>query len=530
MNANLFAILQRRFVLLTFFLGLVTCDLLAQDGRGSTFRRSNDELIVLNRSEVIAPDEIVRNAVVIGGDIQVDGRIERDLFVLGGSVTINGEIGGELILIGGELVSGADAVVNRGGILIGGPFDIASRGTFDDDLFQFPLPGLFSFLSGIKLWIGHCVILMRPFAPAVAWTMVLAGLLTLVNFLTLVLLGGTVDHSVKILTPKPISAFFIGLLGLILLGPLLVLVTATGVGLLLIPFVICAFVAAVIIGKVAVYAALGQRIGQRAGVQWGNASIPAFLVGSLIMFLIYLVPFLGGLALGVVIPLAFGSILMASFQMLGNEVDFPAPKKGKPLVMRSPSKGGAPTTTTGGTTHTSSSIESGKDDNQKSEETSSVHQKTTEQSSASLGNTSEAFRSKPVEDDHYERAGFWARTTATALDFVLVFVGLQLLGLIDGHGGFRRFVFFWTVYHIVLWGWKGTTVGGIIMKLRLVTANGDDPSWGVVTIRSLSSLFSFIALGLGFLWVGWNAERQSWHDLVAGTVIIRTPNTQPAFA
>ncbi|MBT5925228.1 MAG: hypothetical protein HOH33_01270, partial [Verrucomicrobia bacterium] len=46
---------------------------------GSSFRRSNDELIVVNRTELIHPDEVVRNAVVVGGDIQVDGRIERDL-------------------------------------------------------------------------------------------------------------------------------------------------------------------------------------------------------------------------------------------------------------------------------------------------------------------------------------------------------------------------------------------------------------------------------------------------------------------
>jgi uncharacterized RDD family membrane protein YckC len=49
-------------------------------------------------------------------------------------------------------------------------------------------------------------------------------------------------------------------------------------------------------------------------------------------------------------------------------------------------------------------------------------------------------------------------------------------------------------------------------------------------IRSLSSLFSGIPLGLGFLWVGWNAERQSWHDLVAGTVIIRTQETKAVSA
>ena len=152
-------------------------ELQAQESGNSTLRRSNDELIVFNRSEVVSSDEVIRNAVVIGGDIQVDGRIERDLIVVGGSVTLNGEIGGDLILVGGKLIAGADALVEHKGVLIGGPFVIDSRGTFNEDLFQFPLPGLFSFLSGIKLWMTHCFILMRPFAIAVTWTMVLAGLL-----------------------------------------------------------------------------------------------------------------------------------------------------------------------------------------------------------------------------------------------------------------------------------------------------------------------------------------------------------------
>jgi uncharacterized RDD family membrane protein YckC len=496
---------------------------------GSSFRRSNDELIVVNRTELIHPDEVVRNAVVVGGDIQVDGRIERDLVVVGGSVTLNGEIGGDLILIGGKLITGPDALVERGGILIGGPFEIASRGTFDDDLFQFPLPGLFSFLSGIKLWIGHCVFLMRPFAPAIAWTMVLAALLSLVNFLTLILLGSVVDHSVKVLIPKPITTFFVGLLGLILMGPLLVLVTATGVGLLMIPFVICAFVAAVIVGKVAVYASLGQRIGQRAGLQWENASVPAFLVGSLLMFLFYLVPFIGGLALGVVIPLAFGSVLMAGIQMFRNEVDFPTPKPGKPLVMRPPNAGSD--TKSSKAVPYSDSETVGKKDKADADSKATVEEESHQPTSGTpQGSASHFQSSERRQDGHFERAGFWARGAATTLDFVLVFVGLQILNLIDGHGGFRRFVFLWMVYHMVLWGWKGTTVGGVIMKLRLVSINGDQPSWGTVVIRSLSSLFSFIALGLGFLWVGWNAERQSWHDMVAGTVIIKTPHAEPAFA
>tara|TARA_E500000178_G_scaffold355544_1_gene428548 strand:- start:542 stop:2125 length:1584 start_codon:yes stop_codon:yes gene_type:complete len=501
-------------------------ELQAQESDNSTLRRSNDELIVFNRSEVVSSDEVIRNAVVIGGDIQVDGRIERDLIVVGGSVTLNGEIGGDLTLIGGKLIAGADAMVEHEGILIGGPFVIDSHATFDEDLFQFPLPGLFSFISGIKLWMTHCFILMRPFAISVTWTMVLAGLLVLVNFLTLILLGNAVDQSVKVLEPKPITTFFVGLLGLILLGPLLLLVTATGVGILLVPFFICAISAATIVGKVAVYTTLGKRIGHRAGANWGNTSIAAFLIGSLIMFLFYLVPFLGGLALGVVLPLAFGAILLAAIQMFRAEVDFPAPISGKPLVVQ-PSDAGAAISHS---EEASKAQEEPQDNEADGVNVTSSKETPHREKKRSTVTKPPSYNSEQTHAGQYERAGFWARIAATALDFVLVFFGLQILGLIDGQGGFRYFILLWMVYHIVLWGWKGTTVGGTIMKLKLVTLKGEAPLWGTVVIRSLSSLFSGIPLGLGFLWVGWNAERQSWHDLVAGTVIIRTQEPKAVFA
>jgi len=525
-----FAGFRWRTWLFAFLVLLVCGDIIAQENGNVVRRRSQDDLIIVNRSETVRVDQKVRSAVVIGGDIVVEGVIDRDLVVVGGSAVVRGEIGGELILIGGKLEAGSDAIIRNGGLLIGGPFEMETSDIFERDVFQFPLPGLFSFLSGIKSWIAYCVFLVRPFAPSVAWTMVLAGLLTLVNFLILVLLGSGVDRSVKVMMPRPLTAFFVGLLGFVLLGPLLVLVTATGVGALMIPFVLCALVAAILIGKVAVYSALGQRIGERAGLHWDGASIPAFLSGSLIVFLLYLVPFLGGLVLGVVIPLAFGAILMAGFQMFKTEVDIPAPKPSRPFVM--------PSTST--TQPTASSIKTaptseGTDNMTEDVEASAGDGKTDDpvSDSDSAGGTAipkQDQRGAMPGPQQYERAGFWVRMGAVGLDFLLLFFGLHLLDLLGHHGAFRRFVLIWMVYHIVLWSWKGTTVGGMIMNLKLIQADGKRVTWGVAVMRSLSAFFSLLALGLGFLWVSWNDNRQSWHDIIAGTVIIKEPHKKTALA
>jgi uncharacterized RDD family membrane protein YckC len=31
-------------------------------------------------------------------------------------------------------------------------------------------------------------------------------------------------------------------------------------------------------------------------------------------------------------------------------------------------------------------------------------------------------------------------------------------------------------------------------------------------------------LCLGFFWAGWSRDRQAWHDIIAGTTIVRMPH------
>ena len=40
--------------------------------------------------------------------------------------------------------------------------------------------------------------------------------------------------------------------------------------------------------------------------------------------------------------------------------------------------------------------------------------------------------------------------------------------------------------------------------------------------RQLAKLLSLIPLGLGFWWMLWDPRRQTWHDKIAGTIVVRT--------
>jgi uncharacterized RDD family membrane protein YckC len=86
-----------------------------------------------------------------------------------------------------------------------------------------------------------------------------------------------------------------------------------------------------------------------------------------------------------------------------------------------------------------------------------------------------------------------------------------------------------TIYNAAFWTWRGTTIGGIICQLRVVRTDGRRMEFGDSVIRGLSSVFSLIVLGLGFFWIllSGNADRQAWHDLIAGTIVVRVPKSTP---
>ena len=78
------------------------------------------------------------------------------------------------------------------------------------------------------------------------------------------------------------------------------------------------------------------------------------------------------------------------------------------------------------------------------------------------------------------------------------------------------------LYAILLWvNWNGQTLGKKVMKIRVVTENGEPVGYKEAIVRYLSYILSGLALGLGFLWVIWDEKKQGWHDKIAGTLVVK---------
>jgi len=115
------------------------------------------------------------------------------------------------------------------------------------------------------------------------------------------------------------------------------------------------------------------------------------------------------------------------------------------------------------------------------------------------------------------RAGFGIRMGALLLDIILVGIVTQQLHDHD------VFLVLLAAYGAVMWKLKGSTIGGIICGLQVVRVDGRLIDWPTAVVRALSCFLSLAVVGLGFIWIAIDHDRQGWHDKIAGTAVVRAP-------
>lgn len=138
--------------------------------------------------------------------------------------------------------------------------------------------------------------------------------------------------------------------------------------------------------------------------------------------------------------------------------------------------------------------------------------------------------------EEIEYAGFWIRFSATLIDTViLILITLPLTFAFYGNAlwldeepllsGGWDFIINWvflTVAVIALWTFKGATPGKMFTSLKVVDEKtGVIPSVEQSAIRYLAYLVSILPLCLGFFWIAVDKKKQSWHDKIAKTVVVK---------
>lgn len=150
------------------------------------------------------------------------------------------------------------------------------------------------------------------------------------------------------------------------------------------------------------------------------------------------------------------------------------------------------------------------------------------------------------DEDHppdVRKGGFWIRLGAFVIDnivlyilaFILSIVGIIALGL--GSSGLEEFgeedmyrlilplyvfntiltIAYYTYFH----GSTGQTPGKMVCGLKVIRVNGEPLGYVKAFLRWLGYMVSGFLFCLGFLWAGWDKNKQAWHDKIVGTYVIR---------
>lgn len=75
-------------------------------------------------------------------------------------------------------------------------------------------------------------------------------------------------------------------------------------------------------------------------------------------------------------------------------------------------------------------------------------------------------------------------------------------------------------YDWIFWT-QGWTPGAAAMEIRITDAAGRPPGPGRAAIRVLGAIVSGMAFLVGYAWMLRSSRRQTWHDIMAGTVVVR---------
>jgi uncharacterized RDD family membrane protein YckC len=137
------------------------------------------------------------------------------------------------------------------------------------------------------------------------------------------------------------------------------------------------------------------------------------------------------------------------------------------------------------------------------------------------------------------KAGFWIRVVAAILDsfllsavqFALTFIitmsidAMDMAALEDPAISFVIWLFGMTIslgYAVFFTGYCGQTPGKMALRIKVVRTDGDPMTYGRAAKREILGKFvSSLLLGIGYLMVAFDKQKQGLHDKIADTYVVK---------
>jgi len=135
-----------------------------------------------------------------------------------------------------------------------------------------------------------------------------------------------------------------------------------------------------------------------------------------------------------------------------------------------------------------------------------------------------------------DKVGFWRRTGAYLIDAIGLSIITGILGGIlypapagspgdftDAYSrGSGLNLLINVAYFVGLWVyWNGQTLGMKALGIKVVKTDGSALTISTGLIRFIGLIISFLVLAIGVIWVAFDANKQGWHDKMAGTYVVK---------
>jgi uncharacterized RDD family membrane protein YckC len=121
------------------------------------------------------------------------------------------------------------------------------------------------------------------------------------------------------------------------------------------------------------------------------------------------------------------------------------------------------------------------------------------------------------------RASFGRRLVAVIVDSVVLLVVYGILfAIADDVVAYGVTLLVGLLYYALLEGGpRGQTLGKMALDIRVVDfRTGGQIGYGRGVLRYIGRIISSIPCYLGYLWMLWDREKQTWHDKIATTVVV----------
>ena len=251
------------------------------------------ERVLVGQSLRIEADEEVDEAVVVGGSLTVAGVVHDDAVAVGGSVTLEpgALVEGNAVAVGGKVDVQPGATLQGDRVGIGGPIgSVISKfalGSMDE--------GKFGAVMVFLVVLGK---MMR------------VAVLLVMGILILTFMPDRYARVREYLTKRPGKSALTGMIMFLATVPLCILFGVTVIGIPLIPFLVLALLAFMVVGLTAFLTWLGDRIPIFKG---RKSPVGALAIGAVLFLIVSLIPMVGTVVLMGVSFVAAGAAFMTRF-------------------------------------------------------------------------------------------------------------------------------------------------------------------------------------------------------------------------